>query len=322
MGEVATRQAPIDLGPTPTPAEVSTPGPPPAGRDDGPRQSLRDLLRPVLGFLANITVLTALLVYFGWRRSETQAQRLGIDESVLGMSTREYVLRSVGPVLALLVGVSVAGLVWVSIDRRLAPLVRSAPSRLTHDRRAVAILRLLAVAWLVLPALVWLTGFVWRETAFVLFPASIGTGVFLAQYAAHLRQDDAASDGASRRRNLAAYAFTGLLVSVCLFWTASNYAEVEGVRLARYHAERVGRLPGVVVYSEGRLHLEGPGVTETGLAGDQGSPRYRYAGLRLLEHTGGKFFLISDGWTTTYGVVFMLRDDDESIRLDLVRDRR
>jgi hypothetical protein len=317
-----TVQAPADLGPAPTRANASTPAPLLAGRDTAQRDSLRDLLRPVLGFLANVTVLTALLVYFGWRRSETQAQLLGIDESVLGMSTRDYLLRSVGPVLTLLVGVSAAGFVWLTIDRHLAPLVRSASDRSTGRRVAVWIMRLLAVAWLVLPGLVWLSGFVWRPAAFVLFPASIGAGVFLAQYAAHLRQVDSAQDPASRRRNLVRYALTGLLIGVCLFWTASNYAQVEGIRLARYYAERISRLPGVAVYSEGRLHLEGPGVAETELAGGEGSPRYRYTGLRLLEHTGGTFFLVSDGWTTTYGVVSMLRDDDGSIRLDLIRDRR
>lgn len=45
-------------------------------------------------------------------------------------------------------------------------------------------------------------------------------------------------------------------------------------------------------------------------------------GLRLLEHTGDKLFLVSDGWTPEYGVVFVLRDDDRTVRLDFVRDRR
>lgn len=39
-----------------------------------------------------MTVLTALPVYFGWQRSEVQARQLGIDESILGMSTRDYVV--------------------------------------------------------------------------------------------------------------------------------------------------------------------------------------------------------------------------------------
>lgn len=52
-----------------------------------------------------------------------------------------------------------------------------------------------------------------------------------------------------------------------------------------------------------------------------GEVRYRYEGLRLLEHTGGRYFLISDGWTRRYGVLFVVPDDG-SLRLELVRDRR
>src|SRR5829696_7273881 len=81
-------------------------------------------LRALASIGANVTVLTALLIYFGWRRSETQARVLGIDESILGMSTRDYVVRSVGPLLAPLVVVGMAGLGWLwlhaAITRALA----------------------------------------------------------------------------------------------------------------------------------------------------------------------------------------------------------
>ena len=73
------------------PATRPTPPPPPP---EAKKADLREVLRPVVAVVANITVLTALLVYFGWRRSETQAHQLGIDESILGMSTRDYLLRS------------------------------------------------------------------------------------------------------------------------------------------------------------------------------------------------------------------------------------
>ncbi|MDQ3974798.1 MAG: hypothetical protein M3276_10830 [Actinomycetota bacterium] len=310
---------------SPEAAPVTTTAPQDVGQGGG-RGSLSHALRPILGFFANLTVLTALLVYFGWRRSATQAERLGIAESILGMSSRDYLLRSVRPVLVLLVGVSVAGLAWVILDRWLQPLVRSGAQRSgaegATDRRFVWVLRTLSVAWILLPALVWLIGFVWPAPAFVLFPVSIGTGVLLILYVAHLRQLDSPPDDAARGRNLALQVSTALLVGVCLFWAAANYAHVEGVQLARDIVERTDRLPGVIVYSRGRLHLDGPGVSETELSQVEGDLRYRHRGLRLLEHTGGKYFLISDGWTATYGVVFVLRADDESLRIDFIRDRR
>jgi hypothetical protein len=287
---------------------------------------MKEALRPALGFLANVTVVTALLVYFGWRRAETQADRLGIDESILGMSTREYLLRSVGPVLTLLVGIGVGGLVWLSIERRLTPRLQTREPALpdgdrTRARVARLVLRLLGLAWLILPAAVFLMGYVWPAPAFVLFPASIGMGVLLWLYATNLRQPEGASGSRQGGQRPLAAVFAGVLVLVCLFWTASNYAEVLGRQLADDFAADIAGLPGVAVYSESQLHLDGPGVDETELS-DEGTVRYRYRGLRLLEHTGGKFFLVSDGWTTEYGVVFVMRDDDRSVRLDFVRDRR
>lgn len=274
------------------------------------------MLRPAVQLLANITVLTALLVYFGWRRSATQAERLGIAESVLQMSTRDYLLRSVRPVLVLLIGVGVAGLAWVALDRYLVPAAAG-----SRTRRFTWTVRALSVMWLVLPAAVWVLGFVWRSGAFVLFPASIGAGVLLLLYAAHLRQLGASRDEAAGRRHVALQACAALLAVVALFWTAANYAQVEGVRLAASISNDIASLPGVRIYSEERMHLDGPGVAERRLSDVDGEVRYRYEGLRLLEHTGGRYFLISDGWTRRYGVLFVVPDDG-SLRLELVRDRR
>jgi hypothetical protein len=274
------------------------------------------VLRTLLALLANVTIITALLVYFGWRRSETQARRLGIDESILGMSTRDYLLRSVGPVLALLVGVAVAGLVGAAVDRRVAPWVRRSGS--VERPSAVAfVLGVLSAGWLILPAMAFLAGLVWRTPAFVLFPASIGVGIVTMLYAAHLRRPESV-DSDEQRRSALRLASGGLLIGVCLFWTASNYAQVLGAGLADDLVAQVSSLPAVAVYSEQRLHLEGPGVTEADLGGGTGDVRFRYAGLRFLEHTGGRYFLLSDRWTPASGAVVVLPDDDRTVRLDFV----
>src|SRR5215203_5044993 len=96
--------------------------------------------------LGNVAVLTALLVYFGWVRSGVQARHLGIDESVLGMTTRDYLLRSVRSVLVLLLIISVAGLLWLLADR---PLVRRVRRNGRSDRMVRWVLRLLPAALVV-----------------------------------------------------------------------------------------------------------------------------------------------------------------------------
>lgn len=277
-------------------------------------------LTPVLGIIANVTVLTALLIYFGWQRNATQSARLGISESIFGASTQDYVLRSVGAAIVLLIGIGAIGLAWVILDRWLVPLVRAdaGGSKSPKDPRLVWTLRIFGIAWIVLPLLGWLMFRVWRSaTLYVLFPVSVAIGVLLLLYGAHLRQLDIDPDEVARRRNLV-FQFSGvLLVCVCLFWAAARYAEVEGTSLAR--AMRVADLPQVTIHSQPRLHLEGPGAVETQLSAVEGDFRYQYTGLRLLEYANGKYFLLSDGWTADYGVVFVIPGDVDWVRFDFVR---
>ena len=78
-----------------------------------------DLMTVVTSIGSPIALATALLFYFGWVRSEEQAQAFGADASVFAMSTNDYLLRSVNilffPVMLLLL----AGLLAIRVDRRL-----------------------------------------------------------------------------------------------------------------------------------------------------------------------------------------------------------
>ncbi|MGH3712292.1 MAG: hypothetical protein ACRDT4_02350 [Micromonosporaceae bacterium] len=277
------------------------------------------VVRQLLAVVGNITVVTALLIYFGWRRSETQAQQLGIDESILGMSTQDYILRSVGPVLALLVTVAITGLVWLWADRLL---FRRANADHRLVRRAVWVF---TFGWLIVPGLVWLAGYVkpWKATAFIAWPLAIAAGILLTMYAAYLQRtlldpDDEIPD--TPRHEALARGFAAVLIGTCLFWSASNYAEILGRDLAQQYAHDVTkeRAVKVVVYSPHRLHLTAPEVTEEALPAADSAYKFRYRGLLLLDHTGSTYFLISEGWTRSDGVVLAIPDDGK-IRLEFVR---
>jgi hypothetical protein len=253
----------------------------------------------LLGLLANATVLTALLVYFGWRRAETQAHRMGFDESLLGMSTQDYLLRSVGPLLPLLLTIAIAGLVWLWVDRRVsASIARQGPLVRWWPRLAI-------VLGLALAPTVYLSSPWWAETAFVFWPLAIGAGILLLVYGGSLR---------SRLRGEGtpslAKVFALLATGVCLFWSASNQAEVLGNQLADRFQERLPGSVRVSVYANERLYLRGPGVIEEKLSGEAGAYRYRYDGLRLLDHFGDRYFLVTDGWAPGAGVVIALPERD------------
>ena len=273
--------------------------------------------RQVAAALGHVAIVTALLVYFGWVRSEVQARRLGIDESILGMSTRDYLLRSVRPVLVLLIVVALSGLVWVALDRWLTlRLIRKG----SEDRAFRCVLRLLPAAAPGLPLAAWLAGFLWPTVAYIFFPLCCAGGLLVFLYAFNLRQSLPGAVAMSAARESLLRACTAAIVGVALFTAAANYATVEGTQLADAFKRQLPALPRVVVYSAGALYIEAPGVQSEQL-GDEAGEQVRYTGLRLLERTGGRHFLVSDGWTPQYGVVVVL-DDDDNIRLEFVRDIR
>jgi hypothetical protein len=282
----------------------------PDGKDRG------DLLRSIVVAVGNVGVLTALLVYFGWVRSEVQARELGIDESILGMSTQEYVLRSVRAVLVLLIVMAVFGMLWVALDRWLTLRLRR---RGVDDRTYLWVSRLLPASVVLLPLLGWLARWWWPTAAFVGFPLLAAAGLLLMLYAFHLRGalPDAVPLSAATESVLRVS--TAALIAVALFTAATNYATVEGTQLARGLESRVQTLPGVVVHSVEPLNLDAPGIETDELEGDTGY-RFRYSGMRLLERSGGRFFLITDEWTRRSGVVLILNDDEAGVRFDFVRD--
>ncbi|MEE1620361.1 hypothetical protein ACQ3I4_07340 [Zafaria sp. Z1313] len=279
-------------------------------------QDRGELLRKIAAVVGNVGVVTALLVYFGWVRSEVQAAELGFDESVLGMTTREYLLRSVRPVLVLLIVAGAAGLMWVGLDHWLSRRLE------LGDRRAkrVAVYAVPALA-VVLPASAWILRPVWPATAYVAFPLLLATGLLLLLYAFRLYRARSGAPPLSHAAGNLLRACAAALVGVALFSAAANYATVEGTELARGFGERIAQLPRVVVHSADPLGIDAPGAAVEELPEGAGY-RYRYTGLRLLEHTGGRYFLVSDGWTRRYGVIVVLPSDEPGIRYDFVRDTR
>jgi hypothetical protein len=95
---------------------------------------------------------------------------------------------------------------------------------------------------------------------------------------------------------LAQSLLVGALLLVILFWVTERFARVGGSALA-YELQRDlgGRSP-VSLFSQGRLHIDADGVTETTLSGPESDYGYRYDGLFMLQRSGNKYFLLTDGW--------------------------
>jgi hypothetical protein len=298
--------------PAPTDEAASSTPPETTERFEGP-------LRALVSIGANVTVLTALLVFFGWKRAEAHSQMLGIDESILGMSPQDYAFRSVNALFPLLAVIAVAGLGWLWVHAGIARALQEG-RRLRLVRGAA---RVLVLAWLLVPLIAALLSWRYPAAGFLVFPLSFAAGTLLTCYGIYLlSQLRGATAHASRPWHTSlTKLFVAIVVTLSLFWEVSNYATVIGQDLGSRLAAELPTHAQVVVYSPNRLHLTAPEVKEESLPGPNTGYRYRYTGLRLLNYTGGRYVLVSDGWTPRYGVVVLLADRDP-VRLEFVNGSR
>jgi hypothetical protein len=299
------------------------------GRLASPRGFTREDVFALLGALGGIlTLVTAVLFYFGWRRSYVQALAMGIDVSLFGFSTQDYVLRSISSLyLPLLV---VLGLVlccfW--LHSHVSSLLRShalaAPRRRTTAIAwALGVARtgvVLAVSCVVFmaaaglpspPRLVAYLADKLEDQQWVV-PLVLVIATLIAAYAGWIRRQLQPSSTAPALTPWQTLLSTALIVTLGAFWILEEHATAVGLGYAQQISQTVEKLPRTVVLSPTPLGIQAPGVEEARL-GDAASPmvRYRTKGLRLLARSGGKVVLLHDGWNPDAGTVIVLADSDE-----------
>jgi hypothetical protein len=278
-----------------------------------------------------VTVATALLIYFGWARADAQAQYMGLNATLFGYSTQDFVLISVSSLFLPLIMLLVAGILWRAIDAWLRrrsgrPLVNRLGTGALLGGLLLGVVTLILI--LALPE---------RNTLFG--PYVLALAVLIAAWGARLRRLDpalavpaakaraagtgeagmgpagAVSPSARSRAGETAMVFA--LVTLLLFWGTANYAQALGRAIALSLEHSVTDLPQARVYSSTPLGIGAPNVTEVQL-GTPATPLYRYDGLRLLVLSGGRFFLLHNGWTSRAGTVVVL-PDNTAIRLEFSR---
>lgn len=269
-----------------------------ATEEGRPHSSSNVLL--VLGAVGSpIALGTALLLYFGWVRSQAQAVAFGADVSIFEMSPQDLVLRSIDILFFPIVLLLLCGLLLLRID----PWLRT---------RAGSVGAILRWAWVLVPIGLVLV-LVARPVGTVLLPLMVMLAIGGSAYGSLLRRrasgDWAPVGGVS-------LVLVGALLIATLFWQTERLAQLGGDALADDLKDHVAdRLPAVTLLSAGRLHIEATGVDETPLEGAGSAYRYRYEGLYLLQRSGNKYFLLTDGWQLDRGRLLILTDS-ESIRLE------
>ncbi len=277
------------------------------------------LLRSALSVLATLgpplTIVTALMFYFGWARSNTQARYMGLDVSLFGYSTQDYVMQSISTLYLPLLATVALALGWLALHRRVDRALGRPASRsalLTAGRIALGVGLLMAAATL-------FTAVLNRYWAPLVMPLILAAGMAIAAYGGWLASAASEADPPLRpvppwQRALRTL-LVGSVITLALFWEVSQYAGVVGRGYALEIARTVDGLPRATAYSANPLGIQAPGVREERLDADPDAAkdtlRYRTTGLRFLYRSGGRMFLVHDGWTPQRGTVIVLPDNED-----------
>ena len=289
------------------------------GRLESPDR-FRAVLQVVGSVVAPTTLLTALLYYFGRAHAYWFFHHFGVDISLVGLNTQDYVLRSVDALFVPMVVLLSLGLLLLWVQSILTARVFAGPNQRERLHTAAKILGFtglvgvaIGLAGLLVPAL--------KRTYHLVYPISLGTGTLLLVYALSLHRRARGSRppaGALRTAALLEGTAALLLVALSLFWASTNYAADVGESRAMQYAREFDDLPRATLYSKEPLNLRAPSVEQVACSESDAGYRFRYEGLRLMLRSGGHYFFLPESWTYRRGVAIVVPERD-AVRLDFSR---
>ncbi|RZS44847.1 hypothetical protein EV193_101727 [Herbihabitans rhizosphaerae] len=287
----------------------------PDGVDEPEGSEPSRALRVLRTVAAPTTLLAALLYFFGQQQAHHFFRYFGVHHSVMGLSTEDYLLRSIDGLYPPMTAVAIATLAGLWGYRLLRPRL--------SDYAWLVLLRVLAPIAAVggLALIVFAVIAVLDPAPFIEFVAIPGLcltiGVLLLASVARLRASITESRRDSRPRGsppaaVAEWTATFVLVSLGLFWAVGDYSAAVGKGRGQAFEANLSRMAGATVYSKDDLRLAG--VPRVHCQGAEAAYRFRYDGLTLVIQSGGKYFLLPRDWTPRARAVVVPTAD--SLRLE------
>ncbi|PSL57037.1 hypothetical protein B0I31_10214 [Saccharothrix carnea] len=248
-----------------------------------------------------VALATSLMVYYGWVRTRAKAEKLGYDSALLDFSVQDYLLRSVDVLfvpLTLLVLIAL-GLHWAH-QRVVLPTVR-------HRRLGTALPRVLTGTALLLGLGLVVLTVLRPHIAGTWFPYVLTLALVSALYADVLRRHV----GHSRVMAPSLRVLALLALGLTVFWDTERIATAVGEGQANNIAADPDQLVAVTVHSAKRLATNLPGVVETPVTSPGAHAKFRYDGLRLVQRSGNRYFLVGTGWDPAHRRVMLLKETDD-----------
>ncbi|MBU3063248.1 hypothetical protein KO481_17140 [Nocardia sp. NEAU-G5] len=345
----AAPAAPTDQPPLAPPAAAAAA----AAADEPPRKSDVTSVFAVVGAVTSqAALISGLLFYFGWTYSHAYYGYFGVDVGMLGLSTSDYLLRSINvtfwpailtvlPILVLLAAHHL--LIRPAIDTARCQR-QSAPAGIDPENDAETTRPPRpAKAWLA-PALTTVFGLgvgllgvvvvgilrrgdvgvrlgIYLPIALVVAVVLIGYVIALrARYQAPLAVPLAKSRSTTPTRPITPA--LSMLVLLALgflgaLWAVGLYGDREGQQRAESTAHNLTDSPSVVLDSVAKLAIpEGTATHVAPISAPDEKYHYQYSGLILLARAPGYYFLIPQNWEQRHDRVYIVRDTD-NIRIDL-----
>jgi hypothetical protein len=319
---------------------------PQAYADLGRASSMAERVVLVANFVAPVTVLTSLLLYFGYAGTRARMQYFGVSLDMANLSNLDLALYGLEVLffpasmifMALFLGAAAHGAItWLL----------STPERDTISLSIAALMATIGTLGVgrALVGLLWAN--VSRNEVPGTTPLTLAFGPALVAYGAWIgwrvsrRQPTGAPSrilrlldwfGGEHAKQIRRVALTGVggLLVAGLFWATNNFAWAYGSGRAYDDALGLPDRPEVWVDTRERLTDPPPGVTETPLPGPPAPPaavnspdppafQYRYTGLRLLLEADGRLYLVPGAWTHQSRTIVLPHNTD--VRIQLVPPR-
>ena len=252
------------------------------------------------------TAIAALLFYFGWSRAFYFYDYLGVDSSILDLTTRDYIQLSVD---GLFVPIVTAACLTFALVATFTMIKHFAPSALNH--RAVPVAELTAGALLLANGFSRLFFATPLNRGLLIAPACLLVGSWLLFTA--LRRSSAPANHGDDREWTSVLLWAGFLtvLGASLFWAANDYSADVGRGRAQQLVAELPMMPSVRMYSKQSLELQAAGAVETACqVTDEDAYHFRYDNLKLILRSGDAYLLLPADWSPAHGVSILMQQND------------
>jgi hypothetical protein len=260
------------------------------------------------GIVTPVTLISALLFYFGYVSARSQYEYFGIDVDTIGLSTQDYVMRSPQPLLVPLLVLTLLAVVALLLHNAIKPT----ETGVRRSRRTAAVVLLIGVLGLLA------FPFIGQLPYYALIvPGVIGLAAAALAYSTYLRRKVDPELGTQR----VLIALLAVITVTCAFWATATTAQYSGRGLAKADAKDLDRFPVVILDTKEKLALRSPGLEETALRPGAGQTfNYRYRGLRLLVVGENRLFLVPQHWNASNTTVVVPLDSSVRVQFQFQND--